>query len=500
MMEDFLSIQNYKFITNYISNVIESEHQIELDITKYDDKIYYYMDKLHNMSKQNDKLTKHKANMFVANKILELAKPDIKNELKRQEITIQREFGIEQQITMKQKIALENVATNTQIPDAHNSTISFKEQVKTNQIYEKPQINNDIDPKQMYKDFDIDRQAMNKPFDPSAPIQYKTDLMIKRPDGYSMKDILDKVYGNELIKYNYITIDSRDRNQDLYPNPNSYSVKLNEIYTDVYKVELISAEIPKAGYVIESYNNMIYFQEKNSQVSYNSYYETEIPVGNYTSSQLLSKIASQMSAIGQSAYTLSLDSLNKVKFESDLSGGDGIFNLVFKQGIEKYGIDEFRSRYMPFSIGRTIGFDCKNYTSSDNYTGDFKIPLQSDDYIVIEIPEFQGIIDDPHGDGQNDFAKILLNCAHGDTAFYYNALYVLQKTFNPRIELSKISFNFKVHGGYLYNFHGLEHSLTFRITSLKQKIYSDIDIAQNLDTEHQDAMVQRTKQMEEIII
>ena len=82
MMEDFLSIQNYKFITNYISNVIESEHQIELDITKYDNKIYYYMDKLQNMSKQNDKLTKHKANMFVANKILELAKPDIKMNLK----------------------------------------------------------------------------------------------------------------------------------------------------------------------------------------------------------------------------------------------------------------------------------------------------------------------------------------------------------------------------------------------------------------------------------
>ena len=149
---------------------------------------------------------------------------------------------------------------------------------------------------------------------------------------------------------------------------------------------------------------------------------------------------------------------------------------------------------------KVCGFDCKNHTSLDTYTADSRIPLQSDDYVVLEIPEFKGIIDDPHGDGQNDFAKILLDCEQGDTAFYSNTLYVLQKTFNPRIELSKITVNFKVHGGYLYNFHGLEHSLTFRIQSLKQKIYSDIDVRTHLDRENQEAMEEHTAQMEEIII
>jgi hypothetical protein len=499
-MEDFLSIQNYKFIVEYISHKVKSDHQIEIDITKYDDKIYYFMDKLQGMSEQNDKLNKHKANMFVANKILNFAKPDINKELQRQQTTIQRGFGLEQQISMQQKIALENVSTNNEIPQAHDSTISFKDQVETNQIYEKPQINNDIDPKQMYKDFDIDRQSMNKPFDPSAPIQYKADLMIERPKGYSVNEILNKVYGDQLIKNIYITIDSRDRNHDVFQNPNSYTVDLGAIYTDVYKVELITAEIPKGGYLIESYNNIIHFQETNNQVTSNTYYEAEIPVGNYTSAELLTKIASQMSAIGQSAYTVSLDSINRVKIESDLGGGDGIFNIIFKQGVEVYGIDELRSKYMPFTIARTIGFDCKNHTSLDTYTADNRIPLQSDDYVVLEIPEFKGIIDDPHGDGQNDFAKILLDCEQGDTAFYSNQLYVLQKTFNPRIELSKITVNFKVHGGYLYNFHGLEHSLTFRIQSLKQKIYSDIDVRTHLDRENQEAMEEHTAQMEEIII
>ena len=89
-MEDFLSIQNYKFIVEYISHKVKSDHQIEIDITKYDNKIYYFMDKLQVMSEQNDKLNKHKANMFVANKILNLAKPEINKELQRQQTTIQR--------------------------------------------------------------------------------------------------------------------------------------------------------------------------------------------------------------------------------------------------------------------------------------------------------------------------------------------------------------------------------------------------------------------------
>ena len=31
-MEDFLSIQNYKFIVEYISHKVKSDHQIEIDI------------------------------------------------------------------------------------------------------------------------------------------------------------------------------------------------------------------------------------------------------------------------------------------------------------------------------------------------------------------------------------------------------------------------------------------------------------------------------------
>jgi len=499
-MEDFLSIQNYNFIIDFVFNVIKTKHHIELDISKYDDKIYYYMDKLDEMAKKTDSLTKHKANMFVANKLFKDMIPDIKKEVMRQKINIQREFSLEKQITMKQKISLENVSTQNQIPQLHDSDKSFKEMIELNQIYERPQIDNNIDPKKMYKDLDIDRQKMNKPFDPTAPQQYQADFIIKRPDGYSQGEIIKKIYGNQFMKDINITIDSRDRNHDIYPNPNNYTIKLDGIYTDVVKIELISAEIPKASYLIESYNNLIHFQEKNSQVSTNTNYEAEIPIGNYTANELIVKIATVMNGIGQSSYTVTLNSFNRINFESDLSGGDGIFNLLFKDGVENYGIDEIRGRYIPFTIGRTIGFECKNLTSSDQYLSDKKITLQGEDYIILEIPEFQGIIDDPHGDGQNDFAKILLDCQQGQTAFYTNKFYMLQKIFKPVIELSKITINFKVHGGYLYNFHGLEHSLTFKIQSLKQKIYSDIDMQQHLDIEHQEAMAEHTTQMGEIFI
>ena len=55
--------------------------------------------------------------------------------------------------------------------------------------------------------------------------------------------------------------------------------------------------------------------------------------------------------------------------------------LKFIRGEKKFkGIDELRSKYMPFTIARTIGFDCKNHTSLDTYTADNRIPLQNGKY------------------------------------------------------------------------------------------------------------------------
>ena len=69
------------------------------------------------------------------------------------------------------------------------------------------------------------------------------------------KDIAENSY----FKYrsNYINIDSRMRNIELYPTPNNYSIFLGRKFNNVDTVKLIDYFFPEMEYPINSTNNII---------------------------------------------------------------------------------------------------------------------------------------------------------------------------------------------------------------------------------------------------
>ncbi len=492
-MEDFLSIENYQLITNYLIKFSQKKFNLQIKVNDYDEKIYSLMEQIYN--KFNPNLSKTKANMFVIKNILDTIKEDV----------FKLNFRTEKQITMNEMIQNENKQSEKikknvirQIPVSISDNINQKisRQLETRQIYDHIRVKNDIDPVKMYKKLNIEKQKFNQPIDLSAPKQYKTDILIKKPEHFDK--LHEKIYGEDKTLDNFLTIDSRDRNTDIFPNSNNYTVNFNEIYTNVVSVELITAEIPKSGYFLENYNNILHFQEKNNQVTSSTYYEAEIPIGNYTSQTIGNAIQNALNMSGQSTYSVSYTSDEKIKIQSDLSGGDNIFNLVFSNGVENYGIDSFRNKYITYTSGQSLGFDAVNLSGQNNYTSNNRITFQSEDYILLEIPELSGLIDGVHYNSQDDFAKILLDSAQNKTTFYKNLLvYPIIKTFLPTIDLSKLTINFKIFGNNFYDFHGLEHSLTFKIQTLKQKIYSDIDIGNHADRD-QNAMIQHLEQNKEL--
>ena len=78
-------------------------------------------------------------------------------------------------------------------------------------------------------------------------------------------------YDNHIIKppsiereeqkrtFSTLIIDSRDRNYNIYPNANDYTIDLDEVYQDVLSIELVSAKVPFSNYLINSTNNILYF-------------------------------------------------------------------------------------------------------------------------------------------------------------------------------------------------------------------------------------------------
>lgn len=159
-----------------------------------------------------------------------------------------------------------------------------------------------------------------------------------------------------------LLIDSRDRNTSIYPNPGDYQIDIPEQYRDVISVQLIKAMIPNSTYIITNNCNKIYFRE-----SFYTILCAEVSPGDYNISELLYALQHSMNIVGTSEYTLSLDKItHKVSIQSNLVGGDHIFDLLFCNSTEKYGNGDTKKRiYPPGSIGPKLGFSTDNLGAID---------------------------------------------------------------------------------------------------------------------------------------
>ena len=324
-----------------------------------------------------------------------------------------------------------------------------------------PQISG-IDPDQQFSELPTKEQKimLNEP-----PQSTNLETLIEQPKIF--KKFLEQA-NKGLTKDYHVIIDSRDRNHDVFPTTSEYEVYFNTVYKDVVSIELLSAEIPHSGYPVNSNNNELHFQETNAQVSGNTYYTATIPQGSYTATELATKIQEKMNLVGQSTYTISIDSNSrKFKIISNLSGGDNLFNLLFRGTSTKYH-DTTRYSYRTRSIGAVIGYKRNDLTGSGSYTAQNQYNIKGEKYVMLHIDDLNNM--EGVGSGvSNAFSKITLNSNLNDTRFYNMSEYISRKSFNPPMNnLSKLTIKFKNYDGSLYDFGGIEHSLFFKITTLIQ--------------------------------
>ena len=128
-----------------------------------------------------------------------------------------------------------------------------------------------------------------------------------------------------------ILVESKDLDKF---NKNNYIYKLPNEINNIQSIELESAKIPKTQYLINDNNNKIFFQETDQQVNNNTFYIAIIENGNYTINDLKTEIEDSMNIIGNSKYTISINKNNhKISINSNLQGGDKIFNIKFQLNI-----------------------------------------------------------------------------------------------------------------------------------------------------------------------
>lgn len=286
-----------------------------------------------------------------------------------------------------------------------------------------------------------------------------------------------------------LLIDSADRNHDVYEQPNKYTLKLDPPYKEVTSIELVTADIPNSGYVVEDTHNKIHFQDTADQVANGTYYTAIVPEGNWTiddssDPSIRSHIEDQMNAESSgSTYTVTVNSFtNKVTITQTI--GSGIFNLLFEGASEKIGppahkdgvyIGESRTLYRETTIAPLIGFKRMDYTGETTYTGTYSYNLKVDKYIVLFVNKKHNNAKLDRVHSVNDYTKDAFCIVPLDSSINNfklskdcnsidNDRYIKYFT-EPIPEINELDIEFRDASGNLFNFNGHDHTLIFEIKS-----------------------------------
>ena len=118
-----------------------------------------------------------------------------------------------------------------------------------------------------------------------------------------------------------VTVDSRDRNKELYPDPNHYKITFNRELINVRSIRLISSEFPNTAQTVYSGITNLYWISLEDTTTV--YYNAILDPGNYTAPELIDHITSRMNSVNRYSdntphefiVTLSTES-NIIQFQS----------------------------------------------------------------------------------------------------------------------------------------------------------------------------------------
>lgn len=131
-----------------------------------------------------------------------------------------------------------------------------------------------------------------------------------------------RFFKNERILVN---VDSRDRDQQLYPFPSHYKVDLGKEFVNIKKIVMRSSEFPNTEQLIrdtpiEKQNNKIFWQNEGS----NDIFTASIPPGNYRPSSLQTQIQTAMNQVRRDEnnfheFTVTIDTVSDICTFSSLT-------------------------------------------------------------------------------------------------------------------------------------------------------------------------------------
>ena len=264
-----------------------------------------------------------------------------------------------------------------------------------------------------------------------------------------IKPATDDTFINNDTKYTRMVIDSKDRDVNLFPEPNKYEITFDDDINDVISAQLLNIFVNLSStYLINKYFNTIKFSIASTN------YECQLDIGDYTTTTLPTMIETKMNAINPIFKVVYIPLQDKFVFMSSSP-----FSLDFN---------------FTNNLSQMLGFVSKSYTSivdasyDAGYTNVIVAPYRKNfefnNYCVMYIEQFD-LNKNPNKTLNKSFAIIGPNYDAGNISDEPK----ITKYFNPPInKLNKLRITFYDRFGNLCDFQNTDHRFEILFKSFKQ--------------------------------
>lgn len=348
---------------------------------------------------------------------------------------------------------------------------------------------------------------------------------IVRKDGFSeqIKIKTGQTYETEGTTSVILAINSEDRDFEKYPNISNYIIDLENTYKDIVNFELVAFNSNAYSYNVNCNNNRFYVQE-----SFNGCVEINLRIGNYNREEFMLMLEEMLNESSlQSRYYVKYkdEKSNNLIIESDLNGGDNLFQLIFKyenkilKSAKLLGFDYYNyGSYEILESKQNIIYTCKNLKPyiccgdkiilrnnknnrqkevkvekslnnkifvnenlEDNYDiivptkiySIYPINLDGDINVILRMKGFENI--ESTGKYLNGAFTVIPLPKKNERNYVDTLPYFSRKVFNPPLgKLNQLDIQFLNSDGSYYDFANREHILVFKIIMLHRPEFSTV--------------------------
>lgn len=287
----------------------------------------------------------------------------------------------------------------------------------------------------------IQQQQIQFPNESQYNQQYTTQIQKFQNQANNFHQQQSNLNNVNEIEYTLVNISSKDREISKFKKPNNYTIPFN--YQGLLGVEIVNMEIPKSGYLINKYNDILYFKETD-----NEELSIVIPHGDYTEMELGSIINNLFNSNSKanSKYSIEVDKISKkLLFNSKPPSGAAVhqFTILFEK--------------TPM-LANILGFDNINLNKSLKYKAHRRMNISGINNIFLQLPEIS----------DKNISNVIFDTNIRDNIKYHKNETGLERVLYDNYKsITNLTIRFVTNENNDYDFEGIDHSITLKVKLVK---------------------------------